>query len=985
MVKLRLTPVIRSSTSLLVFPLAASLVLASAQALPLGQRAGYAAPAGPVPAKPPLTPEPPVAPPPATPIPTPLPSPGPAGPVAPPAPTPTPTAPSGPGNSPGTDTPGNPAPKPGQAPAATPAPTPTATPAPKEIDDIVKGYDKVPGLWTLYRKVEDNHQKLLAELTQADLDHAYLMQSTLGSGDAAQLVTGLPAGDVVLKWIVTPDDRLVLTTPNLWYRTHDPNLTNAVQRDFPPAFLGVFPVIAKQASRKSLLVDVSGLFDGSVTGIDTALQAPPIPNFKGNSYGLDPKDTFYTDVKNFPTNMVVSVQYSFKSDGKQPVDTLADSRSFPVKVDYNLYALPDDTDVPHGYHPRLADPRVGFFINGQLCADRVGFESLDNDAATDPTVRYINRWRMEKTDPTAKLSPPVKPIVFYLDNSIPEEYRDAVRQGILMWNRAFERLGYTDSVQVKDAPNDPSWDTADMRNNVVRWVTSPPSSNGAYAIALMRENPVTGEILNASINVNANFARIGYREKMEVIDPLDVQKGLVPEGAGQATGEDAGSGNGGAVTAFPTKNFGPGVACELDGEMHDQAMWGRDALIAAGVPIDDTRYVQELLRQTVGHEFGHVLGLRHNFIASAAYTPQQLADPKFVSENGISASLMDYVGFNVFGIHTGADYFSRTPGHYDLWAIEYGYKDVPAATEKADLAKIASRGNEPGLTYQTDELADNYDPTIVRYDLSSDPLAYFAKSLNINQELLHSLLQREPKSGESYDEFTERLRGLLGNTTDLALMSSRFIGGAYVRRAVRGDIGAPLPFQPVPAATQRRALRLLDRAFFADSVWNLPESYYSHTGADPFANDDKYADNAFPLRDGVARVRGIVLAQLLSGERLARMANLEYKFPEPGATMSMIELFPTLRQAVWGPLPANVVTSALQRELQRTHVQLLIALEKSQVPNAPPDARDLAENELRQIRASLIGPRQTSPDVYTRLHFAEAIRRIDTALKEKLE
>jgi hypothetical protein len=269
-----------------------------------------------------------------------------------------------------------------------------------------------------------------------------------------------------------------------------------------------------------------------------------------------------------------------------------------------------------------------------------------------------------------------------------------------------------------------------MRFNTLRWVASPPSGSGAYAVALMRENPLTGEILNASVTVDANFARIAFREKQEVVDPLDASRL--------------------SSTRAP--------AHEHEHSSHAACEWPMQVMDPR---FTDEKYVDDLLRALVSHEFGHILGLRHNFLASTLHTPQSLANPEKVKRDGVSASVMDYVGFNVFGLKTGAPLFMSGPGIYDMWAIEYGYKPASSTNEKAALKEVTSRSNQPGLAYYGDEIADGYDPTVVRYDLSSDPLAYAQTSFGVTRELLRTLGTRHPKSGESYAQFTRRLRGLI--------------------------------------------------------------------------------------------------------------------------------------------------------------------------------------------------------------------------------
>lgn len=880
-----------------------------------------------------------------------------------PAPTPTPTTAPSPTPVPGTppvpktDTPGPAAPS--TVPTAQPSPSPTPSPTPKNIDDTVKGYDKTPGLWTIYRKVEKNKQQFYAELTEEQLKQSYMLQSTFDSGNASRVVAGRPARDLVFSWKQTPDDRLILTTSNPWYRAKDPNLKTAVERDFPQAFLAGFPIVARQAERKSVLIDLGPILDGSVTGLGQALEGVP---GGPSSYALDQSLSFVDSFKSFPGNLVAEVQYHFKSSGRSGgSDTQADPRSLPIRLVYNLYALPQDTNVPNGYRPRRADPRVGYFVNGMLSAGRTGYESFDDDASSDPRVIYINRWRLEKANPAAKLSPPVKPITFIVDTSVPAAYRPTVKNALLSWNKAFERIGFQNAIVVKDPPKDSDYDHADMRFNVIRWVASPPTDGSAYAVALMRENPFTGEIINAGINVDANFARVAFREKFDIINPLDDVRKQTPAYAEQG-----------------------GVACEMDGEMHRQMMLGYEALQATGTPLDTSRYVNTYLRQIVAHEFGHILGLRHNFLASTYHSPQALANPATVRKSGYTASLMDYTSFNVFGLKTGADLFLPGPGVYDQWAIEYGYSQLPVGKEASALKAIAARSTEPGHAYQTDDTADGYDPSVVRYDLSSDPLAYAEDLSKLAKYLLKTLPQRAPRPGESYAIFTNRFRGLLANQQRSAGLALRYVGGVRTRRVVRGGGSREMPFQPVSAAEGKRALGIIAQTILAPDAFQVPEDYFRKTSVDLYDPDYPAVSTAFPIRDDIVRYRLAVLNSLFQPARLSRIANLEYKFPEPGATLRLIELFPAVRQSIWSGIGPKTVLSAGQRDLQKAHLQILIAYALKQYTGAPADARAIAESELRQIRSQIAGPRNTSPDAYTRLHFADVTRRIESALREKV-
>src|SRR2546422_7272850 len=170
---------------------------------------------------------------------------------------------------------------------------------------------------------------------------------------------------------------------------------------------------------------------------------------------------------------------------------LPDVRSVPMVFKYELSSIRET-----GYKPRLADDRVGHFL--------IVTEDLNSDRPKSQYRRYVRRWQLEKANPAAKLSPPKEPIVFWLENTVPVEYREWVKEGALLWNKAFERIGFKDAIVIKQQPDDADWDPADTRYNTIRWFAG---VDAGFAIGPSRSNPFTGQIYDADIGFSEEIVR----------------------------------------------------------------------------------------------------------------------------------------------------------------------------------------------------------------------------------------------------------------------------------------------------------------------------------------------------------------------------------------------------------------------------------------------------------------------------------------------
>ncbi|HEY9750620.1 MAG TPA: DUF5117 domain-containing protein, partial [Allocoleopsis sp.] len=291
----------------------------------------------------------------------------------------------------------------------------------QSFDKVIKKTQKISGLFTLYRNKETG--KLYAEIKPGQLNQNFLATMTLESGiGESGLYSGLPTGDCLFQFRRV-NQNIHFVVPNTYFRTRagDP-LQRSIDRSFSDSVLASLPIKSIHPKRKTILVDLGPLllndFAGLTPMVSWMLEAP---------YSIDSNKSYFGPTKAFPFNVEIESVYGFSGGGGDSdpgyVNTLPDSRALTLRVHYSLSELPKNNP----YRPRLADDRIGYFITA--------YQDFSDDNRREPFVRYINRWDLQKQDPDAALSPPKQPIVFWIENTVPLEYRDAVREGVLMWNR----------------------------------------------------------------------------------------------------------------------------------------------------------------------------------------------------------------------------------------------------------------------------------------------------------------------------------------------------------------------------------------------------------------------------------------------------------------------------------------------------------------------------------------------------------------------
>ncbi len=866
------------------------------------------------------------------------------------------------------------------------------------FDEVIKNTEKLEGLFNLYRK-KDSAQIYL-EIKPEQLNQNFLCIVTLNSGiGQAPLLRGMPLQDIMF-YFQQVQNRVHFVVRNVNFRTEvgDP-LQRSLDTSFSDSVLYSLPIKSIHPTRKTLLISLNDLL---MTEKDLSQLSDYLPILLDPSYKKDNNQSYFGETKAFPLNVEIEAVYGFKSDNPLvSIPSLPDSRGLTLRVRYSFSEIP----INNGYRPRLADERVGYFVTA--------YRDF-SERQKEPFVRYINRWHLEKQDPNAPLSPPKEPIVFWIENTVPLEYRDAIREGVLMWNKAFEAAGFIDAIAVKQMPDDATWDPADVRYNTIRWSSS--FQPWFLGLGPSRVNPMTGQILDADIILDANVIRIMKGEYRNYIESPSSQ----PDGINNfanlsncmgAEFSDTLANLSPGQAIFKTGSNAGGLFSQLRGKYDFcYGMESAQNLAIAAMSLSMVNnvlpssqemqdFIHQYLRFLTAHEVGHTLGLRHNFHASTMLSPEQLHDRTITREKGLAASVMDYLPVNLAppGMPQG-DYFSQVVGPYDIWAIQYGYQPIDAFSPDAErrvLEEIARASSvEPELAYSTDEDAfDILDPFANAFDLSSNMLQYSQWQLENTRTLWERLDRRYLVSGDSYSEVRDRFDSLYFYYLRQVRNITLYVGGQSFQRIRPGSVRRRLPFEPIPVERQREALQVIQSYVFDENAFQfspellnkLAPQRWSHWGTRTLVFPLDY-----PIGDRILYLQQVVLSSLLSPARLMRLRDLELKTSE-AESLTIPELFNTLKQGIWTEVlqdPKQLThISTIRRSLQREHLNLLAAMVLRQT-RVPEDARTIAWYNLHQLEKALestLKKRQNDLDLATVAHLQETRTRIGQILSAQLQ
>jgi hypothetical protein len=859
----------------------------------------------------------------------------------------------------------------------------------KSFSDVTKGAEIRRGIFTLYLK----RDKAYLALTPAQLGREYLLVTQLSRGIGE---LGLDGGTSIRSDLVSfqrAGDRIQLTVVNPRFAaTQGTPMARAVDYSFGHSVAQSFP-IATMHDDGEILVDVAPFLLSDWADLGAFFQGVATQRKITGTVVLDRERSSLDGIRLFPGNLEADVRLTYQANRNLGLEALADYRWIPVGVHYSLLELPATP-----MRPRYADERVGFFVSA--------IKDFSRDTAESFFVRYVNRWRLEKRDPGAAVSEPVRPIVYYIDRTVPNEWRPWVRAGILEWNRAFEEAGFRNAIQVLDAPEDTLWSAEDARYSTVRWTAT---NRSVYAIGPSNVDPRTGEILNADVLVSAAWIQAWRGEAGEYVAPEAAVRSVFLEDS---------------ATAGLNSEI---RLCSLAEGMRRQGTLTRALMAARWAGADGKaitrRYIGQALKALIMHEVGHTLGLRHNFRGSAGATKSQLADRSFTQANGLGVSVMDYSPPALsLDPRKQGDYHAGTIGTYDRWAIRYGYASLgprelavangkgsaslaPSWTPEAEvnaLRTVAKEAADPAHLYATDEDAGfgglGLDPTVSRYDQTSDPLEWARDRVTLINGLFDSLDTRMVAPGESYARLRTAFSDLLNDRWYAILVTTKYLGGATTARDHRGDPSGRPALTTVPAARQREALAFITEAGFGEQTYRFRPELLSRLGPDRWRHwgSTPGADGRidFPLHTWALAQQASLLGQLLDPAVLARIRDAELRAPANEPTVAIPELFATLTRAIWSEVaypgagkasgPRNILS--VRRDLQRLYLNSLIRMIVSPLPETPEDARTLARATLADLGGELdrAMARQVQLDPYTRAHLADSKERISQALNAQM-
>lgn len=845
------------------------------------------------------------------------------------------------------------------------------------FDSVTKGYEKVvstidgkPSFYTIWVRKKDG--QMLAELPRAYASQKHFIALTVASGET---YAGLQAGEMYVYW-KRFNKRLALFEPNLGTRSNgDQESKASVDRLFTDRLILDVPILT--------------LAPGGAPVIDMdALLVNQASTFFGGSFRpRNPELATIVNAKAFTENVELAYELPM-SNGRLKI------------LHYSISLIPTNSK----YKPRVADERIGYFTTSYV--------DLGKYKDSETQVRYITRWHLEKRDPTLKLSPPKNQIVFYIEHTTPVRYRRWVQQGVLYWNKAFEKIGIYEAIRVEIqdavAPSHMDKDPEDVRYNFVRWL----NNNIGTAIGPSRVNPMTGEILDADIILTDGWIRHYWNQFNEVMPAIAMegfsaetlaflaknpswdprirladpaQRGHIQAQLAQRAHLPYG---GHAVTNVDTNLIGDdeydgligrisqvnGLCLASQGKAFDVAMMRMSLALAAADSDsakgkDDDEDEDKDKDGEEKKEESLIDGIPEWFVGPliAELVAHEVGHTLGLRHNFKASSVYTLDQINSDEIKGKKPFASSVMDYIpvnmtvdkakqgDHTMLGIGPYDMWAIeygyTFDKDLKPILARVAEPELAYGTDEDTGGPDPLARRYDFSKNPLDYANSQVAIAEHHRGQIIEKFVKDGESWSNARRGYELTLNLQMRTVSMMANWLGGAFVHRDKKGDKDGRAPISVVPAEDQRAALKFVIEKTFEDQCYGLTPELLSRMTVDKWLDGagGSRAFNEEPTWPIHDRIMGIQASTLTM---LMNPTTLRRVYDNEF-------LVPADQDALTLPELLGSITTAIWTELDKTPDKQFTA----RVPMVTSLRRNLQQEHLERL-ISLAMPGNGSTEAY---------------------
>lgn len=786
----------------------------------------------------------------------------------------------------------------------------------KTIAARIAGLQKLDGYVPLYWDASNG--KMLMEISRFNTEFLYQVSLPTGVGSNP---LGLDRGQLGASHVVRFErigPKVLLVQSNYRFRAISPDAAErrAVEESFAQSVLWGFKVEASEADR--VLVDATAFFLRDAHGVIDRLRQARQGQYR---YDESRSAFFLPRTRAFPKNTEVETILTFSSEadtGSLVRDTVPSPQSLTVREHHSLVELPDNN-----YKPRKLDPRVG--VHG------ITFYDYASPITEPVEKRWISRHRLQKKDPTAAVSEPVKPIVYYVDNGAPEPIRSALVEGASWWNTAFEAAGFKNAFQVKVLPE--GADPMDLRYNMINWVHR--SSRG-WSYGGSVTDPRTGEIIKGNVTLGSLRIRQDYM----------IGTGLIPGFASNGQGE---------------------------GECEFGAVQDLDYLSDLDPSADAAAMSLARIRQLSAHETGHTLGLAHNFAASTYGR----------------ASVMDYPAPTV-QIKNGkldlSNAYAAGIGAYDKFAIKYGYSEfAPGVNEEAELERIVEGGVNAGMLFISD--ADARPPGAAHplanlWDNGNDPIAMLRHEMEVRRIGLSQFGLASVPTGTPLSLLEAKLLPLYLHHRYQLQAAVKSLGGVNYSYAVKRASGVnPGTIQGIVSpARQRDALAAVLETIKVDELAIpprilelIPPRAFGYEGG-PTELFSKRTDPTFDPIAAATISADFAVSGLLEPHRAARL--MEFHALD-NANPDFKEVVDALIGATWKTaVPKNAYHAEIARAVQSLTVTELLDLASDST--AAVQVRAVATEALRGLSAWLKLPASAGMNAAHRNATREDIERFLT-------